>query len=107
MHAPASPHCWPFPLQTHAEASQTKPLSQTFPHPLQLFLSRVTSTQTPPHRTVGAGQAQAPPVQIAPPVQARPQPPQFSPFDCRSTQAPAQFVRPGSQEPLQAPRLHT
>ena len=84
-----------------------KPVAQALPQPLQWFLSLVMSTQTPLQSTVGAAQTHLPAWQTVPPVQARPQPPQLSGLVWRSIQLFAQFVVPGSQDDLHAPRLQT
>jgi hypothetical protein len=107
MQVPASPQFWPLPVQTHTELSQMNPRAQALPQALQLFLSCAVSTQTPLHSVVGVGHAHFPFVQTIPPVHASPHPPQFSLLVWRFTHAFAQFVVPGSQLPLQAPRLQT
>jgi hypothetical protein len=59
-----------------------------------------------PHEIVPNGQVQAPAVQVNVPAQSTPQLPQLLLFDFRSTQAPAQLVRPALHVAVHVPRLH-
>ena len=65
-------------------------VEHALPHVLQLIGSLVRSTQLSLQLVVGEGQAQLPPPQVMPPVQANvdPHPPQLLLLVCSLTQAP-------------------
>src|SRR5512132_3128284 len=67
----------------------------------------LVSTHLPPQSTAGSTHVQAPATQVVPPVQATPQPPQFSPFVRMSTQAPAQLVSVKAPSDVHALAEHT
>jgi hypothetical protein len=89
------------PLQTQLPpASQVKPDEHPGPH--------VPPQPSSPHsRPVQSGtQVHVPRMHVSRAAQAWPHDLQFSRLDCRSTQAPEQFVR-GPQEDVQTDSLHT
>jgi hypothetical protein len=73
-----------------AEALFTEVVHAAAPQPPQSFTLVCVFTQVPLQLVVGEGQAQAPPLQLMPPVHANvdPQPPQLLLSVCSSTQAP-------------------
>jgi hypothetical protein len=62
---------------------------------------------TPEHETWAPKHLQRPLVQILPPEQVRPQPPQFAMLVCRSTQPPPHTARPPAQLITQVPPEQT
>jgi hypothetical protein len=72
----------------------------------QFLGSALVSTHCVPH-LVPEGQAQAPPLQTMPPVQATPQLPQLALLEVVSTQDPPQGTSPAPQFAVQVPSLHT
>jgi len=62
-------------------------------------------TQTPPQRVPPVGHAQAPAVQVAPPVHDTPQAPQWALSVAVVTQTPPQAVWPGPQVDAHEPAL--
>jgi hypothetical protein len=89
-----APHLVCPPVQTQLLAIQTVPPVHVAPHDPQFALSLVVSVQAPgtAPQTVGrvAGQAHAPPPQVAPVGQVAPQPLQFAGSLVTSTQRPLQ-----------------
>src|SRR5262245_60354219 len=81
-------------IVVHDPELQNSVGAQIVSHAPQFVGSLNGSTQTPPHRSIEVGHVQTPALQKVPPVQARPQALQFDESLKRSTQAPAQSVRP-------------
>lgn len=79
----------------------------TTPHAPQSFGSLAGSTHTPLHATRSAPQAHAPLPHTSVGPHAFGHEPQCSAFVRVSTQAPAQFERPGVHVVAHAPALHT
>lgn len=81
------------------------PAPQTLPQAPQLDASVFRSTQVPAQAVRPPGQAQAPSMHVAPPMQATPQAPQFATSRLGSTHSPAQASRSVGQIATHAPAL--